>query len=107
MHVSLPKPMSSESAANCVASIKIGRAAMQPGENCSSAPPLLIDEREARRLLGGVSAKSLFNWRRDLGLPFVRLGTRIMYSPIELQHWIDQRKTSSSLQPNIQIESPL
>lgn len=55
-------------------------------------PPLLVDEREARRLLGNVSTKSLFNWRCHAGLPYVRLGKRVMYCPTDLLRWIEQRK---------------
>lgn len=54
--------------------------------------PLLVDEREARRLLGGVSSKSMFNWRKSAGLPFLKLGSRVMYSPADLAAWIERQK---------------
>jgi hypothetical protein len=60
-----------------------------------SAPmlaPILVDEREARRLLGNVSAKSMFNWRRLADLPFVKLGNRTMYCPADLARWIEEKK---------------
>jgi hypothetical protein len=56
------------------------------------ALPLLVDEREARRLLGGVSAKSMFNWRRFEGLPFIKLGSRTMYCTVDLARWVVGRK---------------
>ena len=54
--------------------------------------PLLVDEREARRLLGNVSAKSMFNWRRCAGLPFVKCGSRVMYTPADLDAWVERQK---------------
>jgi hypothetical protein len=53
--------------------------------------PLLIDEREARRLLGGLSVKTLYNLRRR-GLPHMKIGSRTMYSPADLAAWIESRK---------------
>lgn len=35
--------------------------------------PLLVDEREACRLLGGLRAKTMYNLRQQ-GLPFVKIG---------------------------------
>ena len=55
-------------------------------------PLLLVSEREAARLLGGLCLKTLFNLRRQ-GLPFVRVGARVMYSPDDLRRWIDTQRT--------------
>lgn len=54
--------------------------------------PLLVDEREARRLLGGVCQASLYNWRKREGLPFVMLGRRVMFAPADLAKWIEGKK---------------
>lgn len=54
--------------------------------------PLLVDETEARRLLGGLCPKSMFNLRRYHGLPFVKLGNRVMYDPNDVADWIESRK---------------
>ena len=56
-----------------------------------SPTPLLVPEPEARRLLGNVCAKTLYNLRQS-GLPFVKLGSRVMYSPADLAVWIERQK---------------
>jgi hypothetical protein len=57
--------------------------------------PLLVDEPEARRLLGGLCAKSMYNLRRQ-GLPFVKIGSRVMYVPAELAQWVKTQKGGSN-----------
>jgi hypothetical protein len=59
-----------------------------------SLQALLVNEVEARRMLGGLSVKSMFLLRRDRGLPFVKLGSRTLYSPADLAAWIESRKTA-------------
>ena len=59
-----------------------------PGENLlvrqSQGPevlaPLLVDEQEARRLLGGLSPKTMYNLRQR-GLPFVKVGSFASCTP--------------------------
>lgn len=51
---------------------------------------ILVNERTACHLLGDVSAKSLFNWRKH-GLPHVKLGTRVLYDPAALRRWVEER----------------
>jgi len=53
--------------------------------------PFLIAESEARRLLGNLCAKTMYNLRQR-GFPFVRVGARIMYDPREVRMWIEQQK---------------
>ena len=57
--------------------------------------PLLIDERNARRALGGISRASLWNYRRA-GLPFVKLPGRIMFEPDRLREWIAARRMNGN-----------
>jgi hypothetical protein len=52
--------------------------------------PLLIDEREARRLLGGLCAKTMYNLRRSGALPSVKIGARTMYDLADLRAFIDR-----------------
>ena len=59
-----------------------------------STEPALLDETEAAKFLGGVSAKHLFNLRRRGDLPFLRIGTRVMYSRQSLLRWIAEREES-------------
>ena len=54
--------------------------------------PLLVDEREARRLLGGVCAKTMYNLRRSGELRAVKIGSRIMYDMVDLRAFIDRQK---------------
>lgn len=48
---------------------------------------LLLSTRETARLLG-VSERHLYVLRTERGLPFVRLGEKIMYPRDALQEWI-------------------
>lgn len=57
--------------------------------------PMLVDEREARRLLGGLCAKTMYSLRRSGGLPGVKIGSRVMYDVADLRHFIDARKAAS------------
>jgi hypothetical protein len=54
--------------------------------------PMLIPEREARRLLGGLCAKTMYNLRRDGLLPAVKIGSRTMYDVADLRRFIDRQK---------------
>jgi hypothetical protein len=60
--------------------------------SASSLAPLLVDEREARRLLGGLCAKTMYNLRRSGALPSVKIGSRTMYDVADLRAFIDGRK---------------
>jgi len=52
--------------------------------------PLLVDEREARRLLGGLCAKTLYNLRRSGSLPFLKIGIRVMYRMADLVTFVER-----------------
>ena len=53
--------------------------------------PLLIDEREARRLLGNLCAKTMFNLRRSGALRSVKIGSRTFYRPEDLLAFVSAR----------------
>ena len=67
-------------------------------------PPLLIPETEARRLLGGVCSKTLYNLRCK-GLPHVKIGERTMYDPGDLAQWVRERKRYTVTPNNHREES--
>jgi hypothetical protein len=52
---------------------------------------LLVDEKEACRLLGGLCGKTLYNFRQQ-GLPSVKIGSRVMYSPRALARWVQEQQ---------------
>ncbi len=54
--------------------------------------PLLVNERQARQLLGGLCAKTMYNLRRSGELPGVKIGSRIMYDVADLRRFIDRQK---------------
>jgi len=54
--------------------------------------PLLVNDRQARQLLGGLCAKTMYNLRRSGDLPGVNIGSRIMYDVADLRAFIDRRK---------------
>ncbi len=54
---------------------------------------LLLSAREAARALG-ICEKSLWNFTVPRGtIPSTKIGTRVLYSPTDLQKWIDSQKT--------------
>ena len=55
------------------------------------AAPLLVDRREAGRLLG-VSPGTIDNLRKRGELPSLRLGTRRLFDVADLRRIIDARK---------------
>lgn len=55
--------------------------------------PLLIDEPEARRLLGGISAKTIYLWRTQEALPHLKIRGRTLYDAADLAAWVAARKT--------------
>jgi hypothetical protein len=57
--------------------------------------PMLVNELEARTLLGGLSAKTMYNLRRDGLLPAVKIGSRTMYDVADLRAFIERRKGAS------------
>ena len=65
--------------------------AQQPKVQSALLPPLLVDELAARRLLGGLCAKCMYNLRQQ-GLPFVKVGSRVMYVPADLAAWVERQK---------------
>jgi excisionase family DNA binding protein len=69
--------------------------------NPAAAPKLLIGADEAARLLG-VSRKTLWNHTapRGDGIPAVKLGRVVRYSPAELEQWIARRLEESKSQPS-------
>lgn len=60
--------------------------------NSATPAPLLIDDRTARQMLGGLSSRTLYTLRTTGDLPHCRIGTRVMYSPAELAKWIARRQ---------------
>ena len=69
-----------------------------PPNNPPSIPPLCVDEREARRLLGNISRATLANYRKAAGLPFIKLPGRVMFSPTDLAAWLESRKVRNTKQ---------
>jgi hypothetical protein len=64
-----------------------------PANSTPSLPPLLLNEAEARRTLGGISRATLFNYRRQ-GLQAVRFPGRLMFEPTALMAWIAEHRVS-------------
>ena len=60
-----------------------------------SAQPdkLLLSTADASKALS-ICEKSLFNYSIPRGtLPKIKIGSRVMYSPADLQSWIDEQKS--------------
>ena len=59
-----------------------------------STESALLNEEQAAKYLGGVSLKHLYNLRTKAGLPYVRVGSRVMYRAESLLRWIADREVS-------------
>jgi excisionase family DNA binding protein len=57
----------------------------------ATAPPLLVSEREAGRLLG-VTARTVYELRKSGELAAVRIGARVLYSRNDLTAFIASRR---------------
>lgn len=55
----------------------------------SDASPLLVDSREAARLLA-ISPRSLWSLTACGAIPSRRIGRSVRYSPADLSDWIDR-----------------
>lgn len=57
----------------------------------TTLPRMLLSEHEAAAALG-LSSRTLFDARKAGRLECVRIGTRVLYTPVELQRFIDARR---------------
>jgi excisionase family DNA binding protein len=53
---------------------------------------LLSREQAAKRL--GISTRNLDYLREDRKVPFVQIGRRVFFAPIDLEHFIESRKVA-------------
>ena len=62
-------------------------------ESSGTQTALLVDARNAARMLA-VSLRKLWSmtFEETPGLPYVRCGRLVRYSPRDLQQWIDTRR---------------
>jgi hypothetical protein len=59
----------------------------------ASAPPsaeILLNEREAGRRLS-LSTRTLFTLRQSDGLPHVKIGSKVLYRPADLERYFASR----------------
>jgi DNA-binding transcriptional MerR regulator len=57
--------------------------------------PMLVDRREAARLLG-VSAGTIDNLRKRGAIPSVKIATRRLYDVGDLRRFVETRKTAAT-----------
>ena len=55
--------------------------------NNSNAPPILVSEREAGRLLG-VTPRTVFAFRQRGEIPHVKIGSRVLYPLAALERFV-------------------
>ena len=60
----------------------------------NESPRLLWNLRESAKAIG-VSGKTLQTWAKRGKVPCVRIGSRVLYDPQDLQRWIEKLKTGS------------
>lgn len=52
----------------------------------------LMNEDQARRFLGGLCKKTMYNLRKQGGLKWIRCGSRVMYYVKDLVEWIESKR---------------
>tara|TARA_Y100001968_G_scaffold306663_1_gene323686 strand:+ start:81 stop:356 length:276 start_codon:yes stop_codon:yes gene_type:complete len=57
-------------------------------ESKSTITPFLVSKTEAAKSLG-VSERTLERHLKDYGIPYVRFGDRVLFSPKALEAWVD------------------
>ncbi len=55
--------------------------------------PLLLTMRQAAQMLA-IGERTLWEWTRRGAIPCVRIGRAVRYSPLDLQAWIEARKST-------------
>ena len=66
------------------------------GDTTTPNCPLLVNEREARRLLGGLCAKTMYNLRQTGALVGVKIGSRTMYDVADLRAFVERQKGAAN-----------
>lgn len=69
-------------------------------EDTNRAERLLVNEREARALLGGLCAKTMYTLRRQGLLKSVKVGARTMYRPDDLRDFARRGSGKSPVDPD-------
>jgi hypothetical protein len=65
---------------------------MSSNSTSACAASLLVNERDARHMLGGLCAKTMYNLRRSGALVGVKIGTRTLYDVADLRAFVDRQK---------------
>jgi len=65
-----------------------GRMGMNTSHSANECVPMLVDEREAGKLLG-VSSRTIFTFRQRGLIPHVKIGARILYPVAGLHRFIE------------------
>jgi hypothetical protein len=60
-------------------------------EATTEARPLM-DSQKLAQFLGGVSIEHIFNLRKKQGLPYVKVGHRVMFRPEAVEAWIKSQE---------------
>ncbi|MEQ9095903.1 MAG: helix-turn-helix domain-containing protein [Phycisphaerales bacterium] len=58
----------------------------QPDCELVELRPIMLRHREVADVLG-VSERTVYEWRENRGLPFVRIGTTVRYPVAGLERW--------------------
>jgi excisionase family DNA binding protein len=58
--------------------------------------PILIGAREAAKALG-VCERTVWTLTQDEGLPFIKVGRRVLFDPQDLKEWVVRRKNAAQI----------
>lgn len=58
----------------------------QPDRELVELRPIMLRHREVADVLG-VSERTVYDWRENRGLPFVRIGNTVRYPVAALERW--------------------
>jgi hypothetical protein len=76
-------------------------------QTAQTVKPMLIDARTAARMLSICERTLWVLTHKDKQIPFVRVRRRVLYSPVDLQAWIDSRKQKDRAAENNFTENSL
>jgi excisionase family DNA binding protein len=66
---------------------------MQAQANIGNKTDLLSREQAAKRL--GISARNLVYLQEHGSLPHIRIGRRVLFSPLDLERFIESRRVNA------------
>lgn len=63
--------------------------------NSQSNPPDILDDHAAAAYIGGITARTIRNWRTHRGLPFIRITSKVIrIRRSDLDDWLARHRVA-------------